>query len=169
MNGDLVSAGYVLTLILIFAGCIAAYKQYRKGEKFSFEDAMLVDFQLKFHTSKYWVGEFRDGGVIKNGFVKDLPREGFSAHQIIRVWVDHMKDGLWEVEPVKIELSNFPKDAVILTEREGNFWHCIFPDPQGFALAGTLENAPLNAEPCLAVITEKVKDKGNTFKYVAVA
>lgn len=160
----IISYALVLTAIFVVV-CIAYQKSRNKHGKHS-NEANLYEFELRCFTGRHWLGSFKDGKITKYGFI-NLPKDGFESGQLIRVWVDHMDKGLWEAEAMQFDLQNFTENTAILTEQEGEHWHCIYPNEQGIALVGYVDGVPKRFVTGDAV--KVTKAEGNKFKFVSAA
>ena len=101
-------------------------------------ESTVVDFKISFWGAKTGChGTFRDGSIEKNGVLINAEEGDFKKGDVIRGIVRGMKDGLWQVEAIK--LSYLEKGKVIALAKETENWSCLYPNERGFACIGRIE------------------------------
>lgn len=130
------------TTIILWLGCGALavitvlWVASKKKKVEAKPETKVFDFYVSFWgESSGWHGIFKDGNIAKNGVLVGLRQESVMKGDVVRVLVQGMKDGLWQVRPLK--LSHLPAGKVIATgERRNGEWKVIYPNEHGIALVG---------------------------------
>jgi hypothetical protein len=132
---EIVNFAMMLVWCAIMALMLIVFiKLGRNKDRAKLEDPVYTVVKLDFYSYEYgcWHCTFYDEGVKKNGLVTNLSDPEL-MNRCFYCRVNGMGRTLWDLEVITLPIE---MGEIILQQKQGDCWNCLFPDENFLALVG---------------------------------